>query len=113
MLHALESRLLFAGVTVGFRSGLLTVNGTAGADSIEIFVTPQGVVSVRDSNDVIYTSTDAGDVVRQLKAHGRDGDDSIILSNRRSTVRAILWGDAGEDLVISNSERAPAAALFG
>ncbi len=98
--EALEDRSLPAtGVTASLGAGTLTVSGTDAADTIVVRQTTQGVTLSANGRQSSYAN------VARVVVNGRGGDDRIYVDTSaagtgRAPIRAVLYGGAGNDLLV-------------
>jgi Ca2+-binding RTX toxin-like protein len=93
-LEALEDRELLA-ASVFLRSGILTIRGTNGADTV--LVTPSGSsVRVRVANGAVIDRVFAASQVNRISFRGFRGDDVFI---NNTAIPSVAFGDQGNDLL--------------
>ena len=90
-------RLLAANITATLSRGVLTIKGTAGADVIDVNVSPQpkGMITI----DGVRKSFQAAKV-KQINVLGGAGDDSIdVQTNGRPRLAVRINGGAGNNVI--------------
>src|SRR4051794_37815955 len=98
-IHPLERRSLLS--TVSFLNGVLTIEGTAAADSIYVTVGVGSMINVLD--DGVNKGSFALGTVTKIIFHGGEGNDAYSCNANVGAVASFLQGDAGNDNLYAGS----------
>jgi Ca2+-binding RTX toxin-like protein len=95
-----DRRMLAAGLGFDALAGLVTINGTSGADSARIALVDRRILITLDTSGLDFSRSFSASQVKRIVFNGGNGDDRC---TNTTAITATLYGGAGNDTLIGGS----------